>query len=430
MTSLQESKLARISTLCALYFAQGFPWGFMTTAMVAYLAKQGLSVDDTGYLISMAVLPWTFKLFWAPLIDTFNYPAMGRRRPWIIGSELMMALTLLGMAFSGDITSNLNAMAWMFFFHNCFASLQDVCTDALAVDILPDDERGQVNGFMWGSKIIGVGFGISVMGTFLVHTSLNITVIFQAGLVLGVMVFPLLFREREGEKLLPWTVGQSMMENHLDTIRKPLSVVKDLLKGFAVQPTFSAAVFILIAFIGSGISSAFLPVLYINNLGWEPETYSQIVGVPGTMLEFCGALLGGFIADRIGKRKVIAAGYGSYGFLTIVFGLLSEYWTNSFVSTAYLIIHPGCISFGTVAVFSLFMQISWTQAAATMFTSYMALANLSTTMGTRLAGKLDGVLPFDNVFILVGIFTILPLGLLILINPDIMFKLKKEAEEI
>jgi hypothetical protein len=47
-----------------------------------------------------------------------------------------------------------------------------------------------------------------------------------------------------------------------------------------------------------------------------------------------------------------------------------------------------------------------------------------------LAGKLDGVLPYDNIFILVGIITILPLGLLILINPDIMFKLKKDAEVI
>jgi hypothetical protein len=65
-----------------------------------------------------------------------------------------------------------------------------------------------------------------------------------------------------------------------------------------------------------------------------------------------------------------------------------------------------------------------------MFTSYMAMANLSTIMGTRLAGRLDGVLPYDNVFILVGIITILPLALLILINPDIMFKLKKEEEQI
>ena len=416
MISLQENKTARISTLCALYFAQGLPWGFMTTALITYLlAKEGLSIGDTGYLISMAVLPWTFKLFWAPLIDTFNYPAMGRRRPWIIGSELMMAITLVVMAISSDITSNLNSLAWMFFFHNCFASLQDVCTDALAVDILQDNERGKVNGYMWGSKIIGVGFGTSVMGTLLMHTSINITVIFQGVLVIGVMMFPLLFRERSGEKLLPWTTGKSMMDAHIDALRSPLSVVKDLVKGFSVRPTFSAAVFILFAFIGSGISSAFLPALYTKNLGWAPDTYAQVVGIPGTMLEFFGALLGGYIADKIGQRKIIVTGYGAYGLLTIAFGLLSDYWTNSFVSTAYLIIHPGCISFGTVAVFSLFMQISWTRAAATMFTSYMAMANLSTTMGARLVGYLD-VLPYDSVFILVGILSLLPLGLIILIN--------------
>ena len=99
MTSLTESKAARISTLCALYFAQGFPWGFMTTALVANLAKQGLTVADTGHLIAMAILPWTFKLIWAPLIDSFNFPAMGRRRPWIIFAEIMMAVILIMRVF-------------------------------------------------------------------------------------------------------------------------------------------------------------------------------------------------------------------------------------------------------------------------------------------------------------------------------------------
>ena len=424
MTSLQENKTARVLTLCALYFAQGFPWGFMTTALVAFLAKQGLNIEHTGYLISMAVMPWTFKIFWAPLIDTFNYPAMGRRRPWIIVSELMMAISLVGIALTGDITNNLHVLAWMFFFHNCFASLQDVCTDALAVDILQDNERGKVNGLMWGSKIIGVGFGSSVMGTMLVYTSLKITVFFQCSLVLGVMMFPLLIRERAGEKLLPWTIGKSMMESQIDTMRNPLSVIRDLIRGFSVLPTFTAAIFILIAFIGSGISSVFLPILYTQKLDWEPDTYSQVIGGLGMIPEFCGALLGGYIADRIGKQKIIALGYGAYGFLTISFGLLSEYWTNSFVSTIYLILHPGCISFGTVAVFSLFMQISWTRAAATMFTSYMALANISTTIGIRIAGSLNKVLPYDTVFVLIGIITILPLGLLIFIKPNKIIKPK------
>jgi PAT family beta-lactamase induction signal transducer AmpG len=173
------------------------------------------------------------------------------------------------------------------------------------------------------------------MGTLLMHTSINITVIFQGVLVIGVMMFPLLFRERSGEKLLPWTNGKSMMDAPIDALRSPLSVVKDLVKGFSARPTFSAAVFILFAFIGSGISSAFLPALYTKNLGWAPDTYAQVVGIPGTILEFFGALLGGYIADKIGQRKIIVTGYGAYGLLTIAFGLLSDYWTSGI---------PGCTS--------------------------------------------------------------------------------------
>ena len=145
MVNLQDNKLARVSTLCALYFAQGFPWGFMTVALVAFLAEYGITVQQSGELIAMAILPWTFKLLWAPLIDTVNYPAMGRRRPWILFAQLMMAITLITMATSGNLTSDLTYLAWMFFLHNCFASLQDVCTDALAVDILKPKERGKVN---------------------------------------------------------------------------------------------------------------------------------------------------------------------------------------------------------------------------------------------------------------------------------------------
>ena len=83
-----------------------------------------------------------------------------------------------------------------------------------------------------------------------------------------------------------------------------------------------------------------------------------------------------------------------------------------------------------MAVFSLFMQISWTRAAATMFTSYMAMANLSTIIGTRLAGNLDCILPLGSIFVLIGMLTLLPLCLLLLINPDKIAELKKEKEEI
>ena len=97
------------------------------------------------------------------------------------------------------------------------------------------------------------------------------------------------------------------MSDEITSIQNPLSVLKNLRKGFSVKATFIGSLFLLTASVGNGINEAILPVLFMQNLEWEPDTYSQVVGGLGTIFEFCGALLGGFLADRLGQRKVITA---------------------------------------------------------------------------------------------------------------------------
>ena len=157
--TLVESRRKRLTILCALYLAQGIPWGFMDITLVNYLIDSGIEVGKAAKVASFILLPWAFKLIWAPLIDTMTIRSMGRRRSWIIGAQLMMALTLIGILMVPDITKDLTMLGWMFFTHNIFASLQDVATDALAVDILPDEEQGQANGMMWACKLVGYGGG-------------------------------------------------------------------------------------------------------------------------------------------------------------------------------------------------------------------------------------------------------------------------------
>ncbi|MCP3695383.1 MAG: MFS transporter, partial [Planctomycetaceae bacterium] len=155
--TLVESRSKRLTILCALYIAQGIPWGFMDITLVNYLIDSGITVGEAAKVASFILLPWAFKLIWAPLIDTVTIRSMGRRRSWIIGAQVMMALTLIGILMVPDITKDLTMLGWMFFTHNIFASLQDVSTDALAVDILPAKEQGQANGMMWASKLVGYG---------------------------------------------------------------------------------------------------------------------------------------------------------------------------------------------------------------------------------------------------------------------------------
>ena len=68
MNTLTTNKWLRVTTLCILYFAQGFPWGFMLTALLSFLASKGLTLAESGQLTAMAYLPWTFKLFGARLL--------------------------------------------------------------------------------------------------------------------------------------------------------------------------------------------------------------------------------------------------------------------------------------------------------------------------------------------------------------------------
>ena len=417
--------------MCILYFAQGFPWGFMLTALLSFLASKGLTIAESGQLTAMATLPWTFKLFWGPVIDSFVYEKMGKRRPWILFAQIGMALSLVAMIFMGDISENISLLGWMFFLHNCFASLQDVSCDALAVDVLLPEEQGKVNGAMWGSKIIGTGTGAAAMGTLLVSNGLVFTILVQTLLMLVIMIFPLFILERPGEKRFPWSKGRDSLTdlNHSNS-HSPLTVIKDLITAFSKAPCYFAALFIIISAINQGINGAVLPVFYNATLGWESDTYSQVVGGPGTILEFFGAILGGVMADRFGRRKVFFIGWGSFSVLSGIFGFMIltmpelPVWFQGF----YLIVYPFCVAVGTVGMFALAMALSWSKASATMFTSYMAISNLSVVIGNKLIGPLSDIFSIGQIYVIMMFVCLTPVVLLKSMDPKPILDIKSEHE--
>ena len=403
----------------------------MLTALLSFLASKGLTIAESGQLTAMATLPWTFKLFWGPVIDSFVYEKMGKRRPWILFAQIGMALSLVAMIFMGDISENISLLGWMFFLHNCFASLQDVSCDALAVDVLLPEEQGKVNGAMWGSKIIGTGTGAAAMGTLLVSNGLVFTILVQTLLMLVIMIFPLFILERPGEKRFPWSKGgdSSTDLNHSNS-HSPLTVIKDLITAFSKAPCYYAALFIIISAINQGINGAVLPVFYNATLGWESDTYSQVVGGPGTILEFFGAILGGVMADRFGRRKVFFIGWGSFSVLSGIFGFMIlsmpelPVWFQGF----YLIAYPFCVAVGTVGMFALAMALSWSKASATMFTSYMAISNLSVVIGNKLIGPLSDIFSIGQIYVIMMFVCLTPVVLLKSMDPKPILDIKSEHE--
>ena len=437
--------------LCAMYFAQGAPWGFMVTALISYLTERGLGDADAGWLTGIVLLPWTFKLVWAPLIDTLTIRSMGRRRPWIIGAELMMAVTLLGILWLGDFAEHLGSgpdgvrvtsrfvylLGCMFFVHNCFASLQDVCTDALAIDVLPPSEQGRVNGLMWGSKLLGKAFGAAVMAmvmamgeSFRAGWGIPAAVIVQFVLLIAIMMLPIFMLERPGEKRFPWSEGRAQSNDNVSSVRDPFLLLNDLIRGFSLVTTFAFFVFGLFHVVGWGIVEVITKTLYTQELGWSFQQFSYVTGV-AVFTELTGALCGGYAADRWGRRKVMWFGFGTYGLLHIIFACFANLWSQSWFTTGYLILNPSALAIGAVGFLSMGMRLSWTKAAATMFTVYMTLSNVGHVVGNLVVGwlRVDLQLSYEASFGAAGLVTIAPLILLLVVNPAKVDAKRAEQEQ-
>jgi PAT family beta-lactamase induction signal transducer AmpG len=130
----------RLVVVTLLGFASGLPLALTGQAMQAWLSVEGLDIATIGFL-SLVGLPYTFKFLWAPLMDRFELPWLGRRRGWLVLTQLALAVVLLGMAATSPSAATrsfaLFAVAVAF-----VSASQDVVIDAYRTDLLPADERG------------------------------------------------------------------------------------------------------------------------------------------------------------------------------------------------------------------------------------------------------------------------------------------------
>ncbi len=428
--ALVDTRWQRRVTLCALYFAQGIPWGFMLITLPSYLSyNYQISDSDIGNLKAIILVPWSFKLIWAPLMDSFTIRSMGRRRPWIIGSELMMALTLLGFIGIADPSQELKFILYMFFLHNCFASLQDVCTDALAVDILPPHEQGQTNGLMWASKLIGKGVGAWSLSHVINAGGLEACVAVQVLLLLAVMLIPIIFVERRGEKRFPWSAGRAA-STAVGNVSNPLRVLGSVLRAFSLTTTWVFILFTLLKLIGLGINEVLSNALYTQHLSprWTDVEFSTASGLYATAPIIVGAVGGGYLADRYGRRLILTVGYVGYGAAVMIFASFPGLWNEGWFAMSYVLSYETLAAIGSVGFLSMAMRISWTVAAGTVFTTYMTLSNVSHVIGNWAAGPLrewliwlqggaaDNLLSYQSAFWWLGIMTIVPVILLLLVK--------------
>jgi PAT family beta-lactamase induction signal transducer AmpG len=388
---LSENRPLRLGTLCLLYAAQGLPDGFVRIALKTYLIGQGISTDALGNVVAMVSWPWSLKFVWGPFIDRFGYAPMGRRRPWILFAQFMMIVALMAMLLIPDLTANLTLLAFMVLAVNIFASLQDVSVDALAVDLLPARERGVANGFMYGSNYAGSFVGGKVLGSVIQHYGFPLAIKVQSLLLACISAFPLLLRERRGDEWLPG-VGGSASPSSSATVERPSSLAKVFglwARAFSLRSTLLAALLAVLSLITVNGHLMFWPRYAQRELGWSQTQWLTLEGGQSVWLGLVGSLLGGYLASVIGPKRTVILSLVGMSMCWFAYALWAPDWGDTSVVRTLFLAEAALGAFLQVSMFALFMGLCWPPVAATQFTTYMALLNVSNGLGAIFADRFE-----------------------------------------
>ncbi|MEP6863671.1 MAG: MFS transporter [Deltaproteobacteria bacterium] len=416
--SLAERRGLRLFTLCVMYVAQGIPWAFTAITLPAYLSASGVSDDALGGVLAMTTLPYSFKWAWGFLIDAFPSRRFGRRRPWIVLAQGMMALTIGTMILIPDLTESVRLLAWMVFIHTVFNSMQDVAVDALAVDLLDEAERGRANGLMYASKYIGGAIGGTGLAHVIAWTSLRGALIVQTTILASIMLLPLFIRERpigdEPKRAAVWTAVIAWAKRTFAG-RSVGSVIWE--NRTALRSALLVVVVMLISNLATALLSAIGNGLFTRQLGWDPETYASLVGGWGLVAGGLGAAAGGYLADRVGHRllagiaSLVLAGY-------YVFWSQSEaHWaSHTFVYSVFWI-EPLLVGMMTASLFALCMDVTWKAIGASQFAIYMAMSNLSSTLAYSHAGDATTTWSYTTIYLVAAAIQASLVLVLPLVNP-------------
>ena len=375
-----------------LYLGEGGPIGFIWWALPTWLRLQGLDVGRITILTSILVLPWVGKFLWAPLIDRTH---RGGLRAWVVSAQLLMGFTLLPLIWL-DPEHHFGVVAALLLAHAFSAATQDVAVDALALRLVPDEERGRLNGAMQAGMLVGrslFGGGALVLSA---HVGFPVIIIALVACVWTSMAAVAFMREPEAPDAAR-TGGGFWPEGAAQIFRRP-----GIWLGLLLALTAGAA------FESAGILAG--PMLVDHGIG--KETIGWLLGLPVVGATIIGGLLGGVVADKFGHARTVITGI--VGFTVMVLVLAALNYAGTPTVTAFALALTGlylCIGLFIASSYAFFMDLSRRPLVATQFTAFMAATNGCEAWSSAVGGQIVSAHGYTITFVIMAAVSLLSIPL-------------------
>ena len=412
---LSANRYLRFFSFALLYIAQGLPIGLISIALPAYLAEQGATAGQVASFVAISGLPWGFKLFAGPIMDRFSFLPMGRRRPWVVLAQFGLLLAIVLMGFVPDPINNLGLLTWVAFCVNSFAAVQDVAVDGMAIDIFPAEERGRANAFMAFGQVAGYSGAAALSAWALTSYGISGAATVLALGVGTILVWAVIVRERENEKMLPWTAGRAAPRSLALQAENWGEIFKNLFKVVFLPASVLLLMMTFCWRLADGFWLSVAPVIVTQELGYASTEYSNWNAIANGTAAVIGLLIGPMI-DRSGAKRILMASILGYGITCFVIGFSTDMWQIAWFPVAVLFAQAFCAQGIFISFISIHMSICWNQVSATQFAIYMAWANLARSLGAAIYGYVQPYLEMGQEFLIMGVSCLVGLAIAGLVN--------------
>ncbi len=385
-----------MAVMVLLGFSSGLPLPLTSGTLQAWLTVAGVDIRTIG-IFSLVGIPYTIKFIWSPLMDRFVPPWLGRRRGWVISTQLVLMGGIALMAFSSPQHAPL-ALAVIALMVVFASASQDIVVDAYRTDTLAEKERGT------GSATFIVGYRVAMLTAGAIalilsdHIGWQNTYLIMAGLLMIGVLGTFMGTEPDGEIVPPRSLKEAVWGPLKDFFYRPMALI--------------ILLFIILYKLGDAYAGSLTTTFLLRGVGFTATDVGTINKGLGFAATIAGAMYGGGMMNKLGLFRSL-----------MIFGVLQMVSNLSFMALAYTGKSYGMMIFavafeniaggmGMAAFMAFIMAICNKRYSATQFALLSSLSALGRVFITPTSGFVVKSLGWAPFFFITTV-TALP-GLLML----------------
>jgi MFS transporter, PAT family, beta-lactamase induction signal transducer AmpG len=406
MSILKQAISFRMLVMLLMGYSAGLPLLLIGSTLQAWMKDSQVDLTAIG-AFSLVGLPYTIKFLWAPLLDRYQLPFLGRRKGWMVIFQALLALSIFALSTVNPKTDlwTVTALSMMIAF---FSSSQDVVLDAYRREILPDEELGL------GSSLYISGYRLAMLvsGALALFLADHIPwkSVYQW---MSLLMLPAIF----------FTLIAPKENHHIEIPSNLKAAVLGPLKDFFTRKgAWIVLLFILLYKVGDSMASN-MTTPFILDIGYSKTDIATVAKTFGMIATILGGIIGGAMMLRFNIKWSLV----TFGILqavsTLGFSILPSL-PQGFYSLAAIIAFENLASgMGTAAYAAYMASLTNKQFTATQYALLTALMGVPRVILASPTGWMSKVMGWEMFFV---VCTVVALPGMLLLIP--VFRLEKPAK--